>query len=397
MKVLRLLGPISLATLLTFAAHTWAAPPWMNMVPQAGKQLPSDPNADYTIQKSNGPFTIVAATFRGYDPKPGTKLAENKTKQSSKEAKQQAQELVVELRKRYKLAAYVHDRIDDYSERQSGNGIDRYGRPKRMKYLNDDDSLVSEIAVLVGDFPWLEDPECQSVLKQIKAMHPDSLDVDRGKGSCLITFGVQAAAFGANDIRHERAPMAKAFVTRNPLLPPETAQNKGVDKMVADMNKEVEFSLLKCKGKYTVQVATFTGEVIIDQRKIQEVQGRENAGQSKLAEAAEKAHNVTIALRKLNYEAYEFHDRSSSIVTVGSFDSTGVPRADGKTEINPVAFKIIETFKAKDPNNKPGQTSFAPSGALAPERAAGVSMDVQPMMVEVPRRSVSADYGARRD
>ncbi len=398
MTVLRPLVSIVSCTLLcAFSQWATAAPPWMNMVPQGGKQPASDVKADYTLTKQNGPWLIVAATFRGYDAKPGTQLADAKHKQSSQEARQQAQELVIELRKKYKLAAFTHNRVDDYSERQSGNGIDRYGRPKRMKFLNDDDSLITEVAVLVGDYSAVEDPDCQAALKQIKVMHPDALDVDHGKGSCLITLGVQAAAFGKNDIRHERAPMAKAFVSRNPLLPPETAQNRGVDKMVADMNREVEFSLLKCRGKYTVQVATFTGEVIIDQNKIQQVKSSESAGHSRLAEAAEKAHKVTATLREMGYEAYEFHDRSSSIVTVGGFESTGTPRTDGKIEINPVAFKIIELFKAKDPNARPGQTSLAPTGALQPARVANISMDLQPMMVEVPRRSISADYSTARD
>ena len=63
------------------------------------------------------------------------------------------------------------------------------------------------------------------------------------------------------------------------------------------------------------------------------------------------AHKLTLALRKKGYEAYEFHDRFSSIVTVGSFDSTGTPRADGKTEINPAAYKIMCAFRPETQNN----------------------------------------------
>ena len=39
-----------------------------------------------------------------------------------------------------------------------------------------------------------------------------------------------------------------------------------------------------------------------------------------LEEAAENAHILTESLRQQGYEAYEFHDRDQSIVTVGSFD-----------------------------------------------------------------------------
>ena len=54
---------------------------------------------------------------------------------------------------------------------------------------------------------------------------------------------------------------------------------------------------------------------------------------SALEEAGEAAHKLVEVLRNQGYEAYEFHDRGSSIVTVGSFDSVGTPRADGKIEI----------------------------------------------------------------
>ena len=39
-----------------------------------------------------------------------------------------------------------------------------------------------------------------------------------------------------------------------------------------------------------------------------------------------KAHKMTVALRAKGYEAYEFHDRYASIVTVGSYDRPDDPR-----------------------------------------------------------------------
>ena len=56
----------------------------------------------------------------------------------------------------------------------------------------------------------------------------------------------------------KRGPMANAFVANNPLLPNEYFVPKGIDKFVVDMNKDVPHSLLACRGKYTVKVATFT-------------------------------------------------------------------------------------------------------------------------------------------
>ena len=124
------------------------------------------------------------------------------------------------------------------------------------------------------------------------------------------------------------------MVVTNPLLPHEFFAGKGVDKLVLEMNKDVPDSLLDCPGKFSIQVATFTGTVLIDQKKVAEVeQGKPM--KSQLVEAAEKAHKVTLELRRKGYEAYEFHDRDKSIVCVGSFDSVGALRPDGVFVIDP--------------------------------------------------------------
>jgi len=69
---------------------------------------------------------------------------------------------------------------------------------------------------------------------------------------------------------------------------------------------------------------------------------------------ARKAHELTLALRQKGYEAYEFHDRGASIVTVGSFDSLGTRRPDGKIELDPRIVQIINTFAAEPAPPVPG-------------------------------------------
>jgi hypothetical protein len=157
-------------------------------------------------------------------------------------------------------------------------------------------------------------------------------------------------------------PMGHALITTNPLLPKEQfVAAQVVDQFEIDMNKDAKHSLLDCPGKYTLQVATFKGQVLIEQDKIKEVQNGKSV-ENGLADAALKAHELTEALRLKNFEAYEFHGRYASIVTVGSFDSMGTPRADGKTEINPQIHKFMEFFKAKPINNVVGM----PGGAMQP-------------------------------
>ena len=141
--------------------------------------------------------------------------------------------------------------------------------------------------------------------------------------------------------------MGNAFVITNPCLPNEYFVPKGLDKFVVDMNQGVTHSLLDCPEKYTVKVATFTGHAIILDEKNQTAIARGDTPKSYLEEAAKNAHLLTEALRQRGYEAYEFHDRNSSIVTVGSFDSVGTRRADGKIEINPAMHKVMIAFGAE--------------------------------------------------
>jgi hypothetical protein len=132
---------------------------------------------------------------------------------------------------------------------------------------------------------------------------------------------------------------------------------------------------------------------VIDQRIIEEIeQGKKF--QSRLAEAADKAHKLTEALRAKGVQAYEFHDRFQSIVTVGSFDSVGARKPDGKIDLQPALYAIMEKYGAEK-KVVPGQA--APQVGQ-PKSEAKIPFDVQPMPVEVPRRSISADYArAARD
>ena len=58
--------------------------------------------------------------------------------------------------------------------------------------------------------------------------------------------------------------------------------------------------------------------------------------------AAEKAHRLTKALRAKGFQAYEFHDRYSSAVTVGSFSEATVSRVGGGSQWTPEVAKIID-------------------------------------------------------
>jgi hypothetical protein len=358
---------VGLAGWLSAAA---GAAPWERLL--TINRVEAEPDKEYRLAEENGPWMILACSFSG----------EN--------GKEEARELVLELRKRYKLPAYLYEKMFELDAGARGRGVDRFGEPLKTRYRRG--ASYEEIAVLVGDYNSVDDSEAQETLRKLKYYQPDCLKLQKDAPTAmnLAAFRlIQKVVLAPGNEKKKKGPMGHAFITTNPILPDEYFVPKGLDPLVIKANEGVEHCLLDCPGKYTVQVAHFTGKVVIKQRDVQAIESglqelKEGEG---LAAAADKAHRLTVALRQKGFEAYEFHDRYASLVTVGSFDSVGTPRPDGKTEINPQIRTIIENFKAK-PQNIPGQ----PPGAMVPQTLVGIPFDVQPIPVMVPKRSIGASY-----
>jgi len=341
-----------------------AQPPWGNLF--TFNRVDADPDKPYPLTEQNGPWMIVACTFSG------------------EAAEQQARELVLELRRRYKLEAYTHRKRFEFGSTY-GRGLDPTGAPIRMRHRIND---LDEIAVMVGNFHSSDDPNAQQTLRKVKTSHPECLEIRNGKTTNQTLAGwrqIQKYILARGNEKKEKGPMGHAFLTPNPLISDELAAPKGLDPLVVKMNEKVPHSLLNCPGKYTVQVATFKGNVYIKPERIREIESGKPA-ESKLAEAAIKAHELTEALRLKGWEAYEFHDRYASIVTVGSFQSIGSPRGDGRIEINPQVHAILRTFGA-EAAALPGQGG----GFTAVKSVVGIPLDVQPIPVYVPKRSISRE------
>jgi hypothetical protein len=385
---------------------------WKQFVPSA--RVEADPGTEYRLTQEDGPWLVMAATFSGAD------------------GKEQAHELVLEFRQKHNLPAYIHEMTFDYSKETPGRGLDQYGGPVRRRYQHDG---VQEFAVLVGEFPSIDDPEAQQLLRRVKHLEPDALDPERHKKSAQTLAQlrqIQSAMMEKLGKEQKRGPMGQAFLARNPLLPREYFVPKGVDPFVAKINKGVEHSLLDCPGRYTVQVATFRGSTVLQTSgQTDEPDGFElpwkKRGQNPLVEAAENAHLLTEELRAHGWDAYEFHDRTESTVTIGSFDQVGQRTPDGRVTPAPKVQKILETFGATydtpaDPLSGIGndrdtqrrvdereqqfaQTFASQVGQVTPgmhpkhvkiikgrrvERI--IPIDITPHAIEVPRRSVSGDY-----
>lgn len=357
------LAPVAAGVVFWIQASGVAAPPWQDLM--TFQKVEADPQKSYRLTKENGPWLIMASSFSG------------------ERAEEQARELALELRKRYKMHAYVHRMHFDVGADAQGRGVDRYGQPVRMRHLRP--AQFQEIAVMVGDFHAVDDPAIQRTLEKIKYSHPECLKPSADRPTSQNLAAWRTFAKYVSPEKESLGPMGKAFVTTNPLLPREYFAPKGIDAMVESMNAGLPYSLLNCPGNFTVQVALFTGAATDDADLIKKIEQGMQDLESRLDKAGMAAHKLTEALRLKGYEAYEFHDRNASIVTVGSFDSVGTPRPDGKIEINPKVHAIMELFRA--------QPATMPGAGPKAKTLVGIPFDPQPVPVEVPRRSITADYG----
>ena len=324
-----------------------AAPPSFSALFRK-KSTAQESTGKLDLSTEDGPWLILARVFDGED------------------ARAKAEALAQEFRTTYRLRAYILAKKSlgqkfDYSETTLGAGFDDQGRQRRMRYAEQvtDDGF----AVLVGDFQSADSPTYEESLRVVKMARPKALGLDGSNPGAKLSGTwqeVRRALSSKFDLEKVKpGPMYKAFGTYNPLLPREFYQ-RPVDEFVIQLNKEVEHSLLSNPGKYTVRVATFRGSdaVLMGSRLSGDPESLE--GQT-LERAAELAHLATDALRRSGIEAYEFHDRTSSIVAVGAFQEIGSTSPQGTFQYAAEIEKVRGMFGgAKElRGSQYGQVAFA--------------------------------------
>jgi actin-related protein len=315
----------------------------------------AEPNKVYLLNEKNGPWLILLCSFKD---KPTDKI---------KDAENKANTLVYELRKRFKLKAYVfagefnlnlkNDLKSDINLRHSDRSI-----AKNKKYNKG--GVFVEYVVLVGDYQ--SPDELQKDLERIRKIEPE----------CMFQM------FPKSSAAPNRRPFPMPLAVPNPILPTSYIAQTGSNfKFIEKFNEKREFSLLSCPRKYTVQVATFNGKTVFrgdtNVNFYKNHTTKEQKTQLELAEAS--AEKLCRALRKHGFEAYQYHDQFSSIVTVGGFDYYKFPNgADG---LRPEIVQIMNNFRGK-----PIKTSQlnAPYTYL-PVKYDGIECDMSPKLIEIPK------------
>jgi hypothetical protein len=296
------------------------------------------------LSEASGPWLIMCASFAGQN------------------GMQEAQHLAEELHSDHGLNAYVYRHQFDIEKRLTSSGIgqtmaqraqDGLG-PGKLKLASA--GQFEEVAVLVGDFPSLDDGRAQQVLSVVKSYQP-TVRVSTTEPAPDST-GDRVRAFRdemtdeLETMTESEGPLRLAFLLPNPMLPDAYFNREVVDDFVVKLNKGAKFNLLKNPGNYTVKVATFSGgtKMLNDSvsEKLRAMKGNSLFRKSKKASDLETALlKATVLARYLRkhekLEAYEYHDREASYVCIGSFDWATRQTALG-SETNPELKKVVQKF-----------------------------------------------------
>lgn len=265
-------------------------------LPSAKVPLPLEPIEPYLLTKDNGPFMVMAYTFRGPD------------------SEKYAQALAMELRGRHSLPAYVL-RLKDFPGKSNIRGVPPTapGNVRRGE-LNPPEKFRTEdeATVLVGDEKTQDDQE--KLLHRVKKIRPVCLDG-------LPNIWLQRRGKG----------LQYAMSTTNPYVPAERLFVQKPDVIVAQMNQAGDHNIHTCPGKYSLQIAEFKGRTEIIGKS--GTPGIFNLKRSALATAADDAERLATALSRdkevsqTGARPYVFHSRYSSRVLMGSFNDPNDPNA----------------------------------------------------------------------
>jgi hypothetical protein len=281
--------------LLSFADLVTSAP-----------RIDTDPNKDYQVTPEAGPWMICAASYRG------------------PQAKELAHELVLEIRKKYGLPAFVIDRGGEERRKQEEEvrRIWKLAPEGRVKIVR----VEEQYAVLIGGYKDMA--TARKALDDLKKQKPP----DPKFCSEVREYGKQDGQDGI--FIKKVSPFLMAFVARNPTVPPEPEPDAAkADPFLKRINEGESLSLLNNRKPWTLTVKVFGGPMMMQERtasgnKFMDMLGM-GKGKDTLDAAALQAHAMAELLRKMkpvSFDAYVLHTRNQSIVTVGSYDDRNDPK-----------------------------------------------------------------------
>ena len=277
---------------------------------QAGPRVEADPNKRYEVTPDVGPWMILASHFTG---PPGQQLA---------------QELILEIRTNFNQPAYLFV----FGEKEHEEQLQRV---KEMRALLGDTQgsrmlgvrAELQYGVLVGGYKDMD--TARKALNDIKKLTPSNTKF------CPLISVVTRDVGEKKGLKVEEGydnPFTKSFVVHNPSMKVEKARTGPDPALIRKLNADETYNLLKCGKPWTLAVKEIHGGSVLQPRGASS-SFLDNLGlgksQDALSASAMQAHALAQVLREmkdkdkvsLKLDAYVLHGPSSSVVTIGAFDS----------------------------------------------------------------------------
>jgi len=297
--------PGSLRSLISaVACSAWLGSVVMCQTTFAAGGIDADPAKEYLLTKSRGPWLIMVATLHTTDGDGET--------DEGKSPRQAAHDLIIELRQ-LGLPAYLYEYDPGQQHIMSKDSL---GREELRKNLR----RYKSICVLAGNYNDINEKIAQDSLEWVKKLKPKSFQ--------------NGVFFQPTPGRPN--PLSGAFLTMNPLFnSQEMEQEQTLDPLLVKLNHGERYSMFENKGEYTLVIARFYGKHMNVKAAEEESMVSKFFNKATLDEAATSARELVSVLHGNydqeatqfnNVDAYIWHDRHESVVTVGSFSSQKDPQ-----------------------------------------------------------------------
>ena len=341
-----------------------------------------DPGIRYPLTDKEGPWLIHLACFRGDD------------------SLDFAHRLAEELRQKHRFPSYVFSlneadaRRDREQLRQwqlQNIGSDKIAESNEQQRLRTI-RIVKEYSVFIGNYPDME--RARLAVERMRELPPPTsipsfgvhlyqAPKERTSGDSDNPYGIFGGS-GNKSVEGKKMndtqgnPFRQAFVVRNPLHKREVVVRQNntpantFDPSWKELNEKEKYSIFSCPKNWTLVVAQFNPPAQIESTvRSNVVQMGLNPLPSDLGQGLERAAETARQFAEIlrdggkGYDAYVFHTRQFSVVSVGAFDSPDDPGLEQ-------AATILRNFAYEHRGNK-----SSPFCLLMPT----------PMKMQVPGRS----------
>ena len=293
---------LSWAPALGLASLLWAG------LGQAAPIPEMDATEMYKVNPQAGAWMILAASYSGDD------------------GKELCRQLLIELRNRHRLPAYVFNLAEKERTKQMLEEQEQIKKQNPLvPYRKRTYHIQDQWAVLIGGYK--DSKAANAALQGVRNLPMPNLKLPSGKLPYDCTSEPQIDGGRVMVKSTPISPFVHAMCVPNPTIANPHQNGKKYDPFWERLNEGESFSLLRARKPWTLVVKEYIGGSVVQPKTTSggimdsfSWLGGHKPGEY-LDAAGQQAHKLAESLRDLHFDAYVFHTRTSSVVTIGNFDN----------------------------------------------------------------------------